>query len=531
VGLATTTLLVAGSAAALPLRGTAELQYQSTESPGLPRTEQSWVKILRVDYARRLPASLEFSSHFVFSERTLVGRLDRARTPQGTLQLAHRYFGLLTSYRPVETRDAYGMTSRQQELSLSGYAQRSGLPQISGSWTRRHHDSSPGSPPSLSVTRSLSGTYALGATSFRAGYGDQFQQIRTSSGRRTGENHFGLGSGTQFRLRRADVVMNYDFSQSRTIRSGFRSQTTRTHTASLNSGLKISKRTSSSLSYAFRHTGTQGVSATRSDEHVGALSLAHQLGPGIEASASGGVRNATVNGAIRTESYLVVGASAEGDARPGWRLGAGASHSLNWLPGQRARPIDSFRSSTRMRLGPGLDANGDLLVSTSRSQVGTAGPRRDFSLQTTAGVNAHPLRTLSLDGILSRYRAGPSLLGGGTTTTSTTSNLRLRPSSRLQLNGGLSSAWGQGITSTTRQSSIQWSPRPSLQLFASYSRARQESAGPAGPARSGQESWTGSAVMALTRDLTGTFRYTESNPGHAAHVRQVNATLVQRFGR
>ncbi len=534
VGLVTTTLSLARSAEALPVRGTGELQYQSTDSPGLLRPEESWVKILRMDYARRLPAAFELASHFVFSERTVVGRPDRSRNPEGTLQLAHRYVGLLTTYRPIETRDASGFINRQQELSLSGYAQKAGLPQISGSWVRRHHDSSPGSPAASSVVRTLAGTYALGRTSFRAGYGDQYQDAQNAPSQRTGEHHVNLGSSTQFQIGRAATSLSYDFSQSHTDPSGYRSQVTRAQTAGVNSGLQISKRTTSSLSYAYRHTSTLGTAAGRTDEHVGALSVAHHLGPGIDVSGGGGVRNATVNGLIETESYVLVGASAEGDARPGWHLGSAASHSVNWLPGQRARPADSFRSFTRMRLAPGLEANGDLLISTSRSPAGAPGvssPRRDYSLQSTAGVTARPLRTLSLDGLASSYRAGPSLLRAGSATTSYTGSVRLRPSNQMQLNGTWGVASSPGVTSTTRQGSLQWSPNPSLQIFASYNRAKQESSGLAGTGRSAQESWSGSAVMALARDLTGTFRYTVANPGQITHVRQLNATLVKSFGR
>jgi len=533
MGTLTTTLLVAGSADARTLRGTAELQYQNTEAANLSRPVESWTKLVRVDHDRRLPASLEFSSHFVFSEWTLARLPDRTRNFAGTLQLAHPYFGLLTSYRPAEVRDAHGFTTRQQELSLSGNVQKSGLPQLSGTWVRRHHTPDAGSPGFTSVARSLSAAYTRANTSLRAGYGDRYQAIQDAPNRRR-EDHFGLGSSTQLRIRRADVSLNYDFGQSRTSPGSSRSQVSRTHTAGVSSGLQISERTSSSLSYSFRHTKTVARSASRSDEHVGAFSLAHRPSPGIEVSGGGGVRNAMINGLIETERYVTAGATAEGEARPGWRLGAGAGHSVNWLPGQPGRPMDSFRSDTRMRLAPGLEANGNLLISTSRSLAGApgrTGPGREFSLQTGAGINAHPLRTLSMDGTVSRYGAGPSLVRVGSSSTTHAGNLRLRPSSKLQLNGGWGRTSSQGSTGTSRQGSIQWSPNRSIQISGNYSRGRQESRGTAARATSGQESWSGSVVMALTRDLTGTFRYTESNPGQVSHVRQVNATLVQRFGR
>jgi hypothetical protein len=330
------------------------------------------------------------------------------------------------------------------------------------------------------------------------------------------------------------MSLNYDFNQSRTNPGLFRSQLSRTHTAGVSSGLQISERTSSSLTYSFRRTETVAASATRSDEHVGALSLAHRLSPGIAVSGGGGVRNAMINGLIETESYVAAGASAQGEARPGWRMDAGLGHSVNWLPGQRGRPTDSFQSNTQMRLAPGLEASGNLLLSTSRNPAGapgTLGPHREFSLQTGAAINAHPLRTLSMDGMVNRYGAGPSLVRIGSPSTTYAGNLRLRPSGRLQLNGGWGRTSSPGSIASSRQGSIQWSPNPSLQISGNYSHARQETRTPTAPVMTGQESWSGSVVMALTRDLTGTFRYTEANPGQVSHVRQVNATLVQVFGR
>ena len=107
---ATVALVVAASADAQALRGAGEVQYQNVDRPGVS-PDETWVKSLRLDYARRLPGLLELSSHLFLTEQTRVGRSDRVRTPQGTLQLAHPYFGMLASYRPAEVRNASGFTS------------------------------------------------------------------------------------------------------------------------------------------------------------------------------------------------------------------------------------------------------------------------------------------------------------------------------------------------------------------------------------------------------------------------------------
>ncbi len=150
-------ILMGTADAAETLRGAAELQFQRLDRADLGEPQDSWVKSLRVDYARRLPAALEFSSHFQFSEQTVVGRADRARNPQLTLQLAHPDFGLIGAWRPTEVRDAKGVTSRQQELSLSGYLHKQKLPQIAGTWVRRHVDPVGGSPGGTATGRGPAG--------------------------------------------------------------------------------------------------------------------------------------------------------------------------------------------------------------------------------------------------------------------------------------------------------------------------------------------------------------------------------------
>ena len=530
----TAALLAARPADAEVLRGAAEVQYQRTDRAGLTEPQESWVKNFRLDYARRLPSAIELSSHFQFSEQSIARQPNRARTPQLSLQLAHPYFSLLGSWRPSEVRDSRSFTTRQQESSLSGYLQKPGLPRVAGTWVRRHVDASSLSPGSASVTRNVTGLYNLGNTSFRAGYGDQFREVRDARGSRAGENHYNLGTTTQLHLRRAGVILQYDFSQSRTNTSRSPSLTSRLHTAGANGSLQFSKRTSSNLAYSFRRTESVGTGRPALDEHDGALTLAHRLSQAVQLSGGGGVRTARIGGRTGTERYLVASASAEGEARPGWILRAAASHSTNWLPGEGARPVDSFRSSTSLRLRRGLDATGDLSISAARSAVVQPGATRspkEQAMQTAAGIVANPLRTVFLDAAVNRYRTGGSLLKGGASTITYVTNLRLRPSTRLQLYGGWSLTDGFGSRSTTLQGNFQWSPNSSIQASGSYSRSRPQLRDPAAPVTAGQESFSGSLVMALARELRGTVRYSESNPGQATHARQLSAVLTLTFGR
>lgn len=526
-------LVLAGRAEAETLRGAAELQYLRLDRADLADPQESWVKTLRFDYGRRLPGAVELSSHFQFSEQTTERRPDRVRSPQVQLQLAHPYFGLIGTWRPTEVRDAFDVTTRQQEVSLSGYLHKSSLPQVAGTWVRRHVDPLPGSPGGASVTRTVTGLYNLGVTSFRAGYGDQFRDATLPGGRRVGEDHYNLGATTQLHARRAGMTLQYDFTQSRSNPSGGASQTSRLHTAGANGSAQLTKNTSSSLTYSFRRTESAGTGRPVLDEHDGALTVSHRPNQAVDLSAGAGVRTARLNGQPTTERYLVASASAQGEARPGWMLRTAASHSTNWLTGQGARPVDSFRSGTTMRLTRGLDLNGDLSLSGTRGVTpsGAARGPTELTLQTSAGIVTNPLRTVFLDATVQRYRTGASLVRGGALTTAYVTNLRLRPSTKVQWFGswGLTDAFGSRNTSLT--GSVQWSPSAALQASGSYSRTRPQRVAPAAPPLAGQESYSGSIVVALARDLRGTVRYSESKPGQAPRVRQLNAVLTQTFGR
>jgi hypothetical protein len=186
-----------------------------------------------------------------------------------------------------------------------------------------------------------------------------------------------------------------------------------------------------------------------------------------------------------------------------------------------------------MRLARGLQVRGDLALSTGRRPVATAdsvGPR-DVSLQTGAGLTANPLRTVYLDASAFRSRTGPSLLSGGTATNTYTSRLRLTPSARLQMSGSWSLSYGPGNRGTTLQTSSQLSLGSWLQASGTYSQSRQHVPAEAGLSPALQQSASGALVMALGRNRSGALRYSESNWGQPTHVRQLNVTVVQSFGR
>jgi hypothetical protein len=526
-------LAAARPAAAQRLHGQAAVEYQNLDPAGATPLRETWIKTFQTDYSRGLPGAVEFSSRFRFSEQTIVGKADRLRSPEGSVRLAHRSFGVSAAYLPSAIRDARSITTRQQTLSLTGYAQKPGLPRVAGSWIRNHLDANAQSPASATVARSLSAVHTLPHVGFRAAYGDRLLEGPSGLGARVSEKHYNLGSSSNFHIARAPVSLQYDFSRAHANPTGLRSLITRTHTAVGSSSLQLGAKTTSSLGYTYRRTESEGPGATTLGEHNGALTLSYAPRPMLQVATSAGLRSATFAGRSETERFVSASASAQGEAREGWRLAASVSHALNWLPGETVRIADNFQSSTSMRLARGLEMRGDVGISAGRrppvAPDSGAGPR-DVAFQTGAGLTANPLRTVAMDASAYRTHVGGSLLRGGVSSVSYSSRLRLTPYARLQMSGGWNLSRGATTEGTTLQTTLQWTLTTSLQASGSYSRSRQEVSGAAGPLVSRQQSRSGTLVVSLGRQLNGSIRYSESNWREAAHVRQVSASMVRNFG-
>lgn len=523
--------VVAGRpASAQTLHGSTQVQYQSVDRSRSQPTTDTWAKIFQLDYARRLPGAVDLSSSFRFVETSVARQPDRLRAPEGSLRLAHRNFGFTTGYRPTETRDARGISTRQQSLSMTGYLQKENLPRLTGSWVRSHLDSSLLSPSSATVTRSLGASYGVRALSFRAGYGDRSLDGPAEARPRLTDSHFSLGSSSQFEVGRAPVSVQYDFTQARAYPSAARVVSSRSHTAGASTGFPITARTATAISYNYRRTETPSVVGA-TQEHNGAASLSHALSPIVQLSAGGGLRSVILGGRPQTEQYLATSAAAQGEARPGWRLNASASHSVNWLPGTGPRAADNVEAGTTMRLTKGLDVRGSFGASTSRtvSSDGLVGARQ-YATQSGAGVAAYPLRFLYLDGSVSRSRSGPTLRIATLSATSYGWGVRFMPNARMQTSGRWGVTEAPGTRGSSFQASAQFMLRSSFQISGGYSRSKNEVAIPVNAAAR-QESVTGTMTMALARDLNGSLQYSEANLHQPNRVRQLTVNVVHTFGR
>ena len=531
-------LLMAGSAdAQQKIRGVAEVQYSKLSLLDPANDVEWWLTSLQLDYSTRFRKVCEFSSQFQFTDQKYLGRPDRQRLPLGSLRLAHPLFGLFGSYRPIQVTDSRNITTGQQELNLTGYFQRGGLPRLSASWNRRNQDASGQFPGSAAVRRSLMANYELGRLNLHAGYGDLAREDRIAGGRRGSEDDFNAGSSVRLENRKANAVLQYDYNQSRRRVDGARDATSRVHAASANGGLELSARTSASLSYSFRNVGTTQFSTSSQVEHDGALSLVHRPWRAVQLSTGGGVRSVSIADREETESFVMTSASAEGNARPGWKLGAGASQSWNWLPGDRARPVQSVRSNTRMRLTKGLEAIGEASLSrTDRPAVSTDAitSATQVTFQTAAGLRAAPLRSVTLNANLRRYLTGATLRGNGPASTTYTTSLDWRASEQLQLNGNWGHSGGfvrNAPDRSTLQAGVQWSPSRSFQASGTYSRANQQLRVPGTSLTAARQAYEAWVAVALNRDLHTTIRYTEADPGLPTRASQVSATLSQSLWR
>jgi len=512
--------------------GTFDIQYQNTEAVAIGATRERWITTFETDYEQRLPQAIDLLGRVRFSQQSLVGRPDRQRTPEGSLRLAHRNFGLFSEYRPTDVRDFLGVTTHQQTLTFTGYAQKPGLPSLSASWIRAHYNASGVAPGTATRTRAVALIHTIPHLGLHAGYGDRELEPENGDPSRLEERHGTAGAASQFQLGRAPVALTYDFTQSWTNPSSQRSQISRLHTASANSSLQLARNTSSSFSYVYRRADVVGEPQGTVQDHNGSATLTQLLTRTWSVSAGAGVRSAVLSGRTLTERFVTAGTGVQGQARRGWTVGASAGHTVNWLPGDHGRITDAGNVNTTMRLTQGLDARADFsIAATERPALADsfgAGP--EIGRQAGLGLTALPLRTIYLDGNIHRAHTSVWGIRGSTNSTSWSVNARITPSTRFQLTGGWSETVALLSKGSTMQATLLWSPSARFQAAGTYNRAHQDVTGIAIPIGSDLESLTGSATVALARDLSVTGRYSDSYRHQPGQVREWSIDLVKRFG-
>jgi hypothetical protein len=529
--------LAARTGHAQSFRGVAEVQYANLSRAATPQDLESWQTTFQIDHSTRLRGQLLLSSQFRWNELTYQDRPDRTRTPQGSIRLSHPFYGMAVSYRPTTVTDALNYTQKQQELRVTSYFSKPGLPQLTGSWARRHVDATVDFPGGSSIRRDLSGTYARGVFDFRAAYGDQSRETARNGDRKNGDDRIGFGSTGHFRGVRWNATGHYDFNQTRKIDGSDVVRISRLHTAGANGSLRLSRRTTGSLNYSLQHNNIVRPQTASLTEHDGTVSVGHELSRVFRASAGGGVRSASIGGNRETESFALASLTASAQVRPGWTFGSGLNHSYNWLPSERPRPITSFQASTLMRLAPRLEVNGSLGATHATRPLAaadTVGARRQATLQAGAGIRATPRPPITIALTASRSRSAATIGWDGDASTSYTGRVDWKPYEALQLNGAWSRASGfrQGEPHrTTVQASSEWNPTRFLQAAGTYTRFNQPIRDPNTSLSGNRQAFGGRLVLGLTRDLRATIQYSEADPDLPTQSEQVTVTVTQSFRR
>ena len=551
-------LLPGGRAGAQPLTGQLQVQYQNIEQrvqvlnpDGTRRdtilTREYWVQNYELNHAARIGEQLNIVSQLRLSDLAYIGRPDKTRTPYGALRLAHRVFGLSGSYRPttVTTVLAPGFfegglaaappvltTARTQEGVLSGYLAPVGLPRLDLSWIRRHRGADERLPGETGVSRNARLAYGFGGLSVRGGYDDLSRDPGDPALRQMLQRSLNGGAGLTLAPASAlSIAMQYDFAATRRGVASPNAERARTHGATLNGSLRQSERANWNLAYAFRRSEIRSRVRSDLDDHDGSLLFNYTPGRATRLSVGGGARTVRTSARNELQRHLALIASADGRVLRGWTGTVSLSHATNWNPERRVFSVESFRVGSRFHLATGLDLDADLQATANGD---TAARDSRVVTQGSFGVQATPLRSISLRYSARSYRVGPGLFRAAGDARSSTLDLRWRPLATLEMAGSLSRsgtlAHG-GPRLASRQANLSWRPGPMLQFSGNYARSDQRATGGSAEQITGREILGARVQAGLGRRLTLNAGINQADPGGRSASRQYDAAVTRSFGR
>jgi hypothetical protein len=529
-------LLSAAGADAQVLRGAAEVQYQNEKRVRLMGELESWLTTVRGDYSTRY-RGMDVLTNVQVTERHFTGLEVRSFSPQGSIRIANPIFGAFASYRPTKATDAENITSHRDEVLLTAYFQRPGLPQLSGLWSRAQLDPGTGVPSTQGISRNVTAKYELWRLGFHADYGDQIRDPQGSEVARSRQQNGSVGTGVHFEGRRGGADARYDYTVTKR-QSGFNiSESTEQHSAGASGALRLTRKLSSGLSYNFIQSQGGRAGSADATNQDGSLMFMYAIARGLQASGGGGVRTAQVQSAQETESYTLVSVTADGTARPGWTVNGGGSHSVNWLPGEKGRSIDALRAATAMRLATGLFVHGEVTLSMSEAPSALAeslGTGTERTLQTNTGLRALPLRSLIVNAGVRRYRPESGVQHTQQSLNDYNAGFDWTPTAKFILHGMWSytdNVYNAYPDQLMTRISTDLVPMRNVKASGTYVRLHQQAHGPTLILTQDRESYSAWLAASLNRDLSTRFQYDETDPGRPGHVRQVSAIVTQRFGR
>jgi len=535
-------LVSAPNAPAQPLRGYLQVQYQNLESrSAVDRSldRQWWGEVIQLDYAKLLRPTLNLTAQAYFNNVDYTGGAEGSQVPYGSLRLSHPNAGLFGTYRLTDQTDVLGGTSRQKAATLGAYlAPRSG-PRLDANWIRRRLEPMERLPGSTATTRTAALSYGIRALSLRGGYTDLVQDPDDPARREITQRTWNAGGSYATGWRTASLSLIYDYTGNHRGAGDGATEDALVHSANVLGGKRFSRQMDLGLTYSFRHTRTQNQLDQSFNDNDGSLMLSYIPSPPFHLSTGGGVRTVRSGPSQDTEEYLLASASAQGRLRTDWTGAANATYSINWPPeGGPPRAANSYGASTQMRLWRGLTADAGGQVSVNRrtpaaqdSVVGVA--PGNISTQTNTGFTAQPLRSFSFGYAYQLYRVGESLTGPASSANTGTLNVGWTPVRQLRLDGNRTRTKSYGPSAprlSTARVNLQWNPSTALQISSSYARSDVPRLDPNVTFVPGQEIVNVRILAALARDLRGNFGVSWLDPGKSRSVRQVDATITQRFG-
>ncbi len=546
-------------ARAQKLTGFLQVQFQRVEQnqtvmvDGVPRqvklTRESWVQTYELDHVAQVRQNLSLVSQLRWVESTRPGSADRSRTPFGSMRLGHPLFGLSGSYRPITTTSSItggapgfldpgtpapsrAVTTRNQEMQFAGYLAMPKLPRLDAAWTRRHRDGDLLFKEETGITRVANLNYEAGPAYVRGGYNDLARDGGGFSGRTILQRNYQAGTGVRLSpTAAASLTLGYDFSQSQRGDLAGRDARTRSQTASVSGGVRQSSKSDWSLSYAWRRAESPGTTTANLDNHEGALSYNLQATRAVRFTGGTGLRTESLRDQRQLVRYANAVLSANGDIVRNVRASTSLAHVTNWLPSHRPYSVESWHSGVRARLRQGLELTEDLVISANGD---TAARDTRVVSQNSLGLQATPLRSLTVALYDRRYHAGPSLFGTSADSRTFALDVRWRVVPSLEVTTNASRT-GLLPNNDPRTSSVvaglRWSPSARFQFAGTYSRTGGTSRLADASLISGREFFTGRVLAGLSRTVTLSAGTSVANPGQTSQSRQVDALLTKSFGR
>ena len=551
-------LLAGAGPAGAQVYGTAQFQYQNVEDVRsvlladgtrvLRRsTTEQLVKSIDVRHQSYLRQNLLMDTDLRFAEQSVLGGVERTRTPSGTVRLMHPAFQLTAQHRPSSVRSTstgaasvadvdtnrVTRTLNTAETMLIGQAAAPGGAKFNASWLSRRREGSLGAPTERSVLRNVRATVDRERYSAYVNAGDQVQKMGQAGTVRSRQGQYGLGGVWRVAsAKTASALLQYDFASTRTRPSATYSTTSIMQNALASGEWRPSATLSGSASYNWRRSGTRSLRSTSLTDQEGSILGRWQPVRGAAFTSGGGFRTQRdAAGGARMLEYITAVAAGDGKLRKGWTVNSSLSHTTTWDPERGTFGTQTAGCNTRMILSPRISLDGTLSLVANGDE---ATSEQRWTNSWTTRLSAQPLRSLTVSGGLRAQRVGPGLLSPISMSRGTTLDALLRPHARVDVQGSYALT---ELRTDSRVKTRTWASTSRMQLSdrwnlqASWSRTATPRATTSPESPVTHDAASGRLLWQPTRRVAASASLTSTDPGKALETRRVDGTLTWSFGR